>query len=85
MAEAVVIVSLVASIASLAELSTKVTSRLYDFNSKTSEVPELFRSLSIYLPLLIVTLQQIQSHAEDSRFLDNITAALKRVVDDTSK
>ena len=85
MAEAVVIVSLVASIASLAELSTKVSSRLHDFSSKTSEVPESFRSLSICLPLLMAILQQIQSQAEDGRFPDNVTETLKRVVDDTSK
>jgi len=85
MAEAVAIVGLVASIATLVELSAKVVSRLHDFNSKSSEVPESFRSLSTRLPLLTATLQHIHSQAEDDRFPDNVTKALKVVVDDTSK
>lgn len=85
MAEAVAIVGLVASIASLVELSAKVVSRLHDFNSKSSEVPESFRSLSTRLPLLTATLQHIQSQAKDGRFSDDVTKALKAVVDDTSK
>ncbi|KAL6717746.1 hypothetical protein ACLMJK_003831 [Lecanora helva] len=85
MAEAVTIVGLVASIASLVELSAKVLSRLHDFTSKSSEVPESFRSLSTRLPLLTATLQHIQSQAEDGRFPDDVTKALKAVIDDTSR
>ena len=85
MAEAVAIVGLVASIATLVELSAKVLSRLHDFTSKSSEVPESFRSLSTRLPLLTATLQHIQFQAKDSRFPDNVTKALKAVVDDTSR
>ena len=84
MAEIIAIVGLVASIASLVELSTKVLSRLHEFNSKSSEIPESFRSLSTRLPLLTATLQHIQPQAEDGRFPDNVTKALKAVVDDTS-
>ena len=85
MAEAVTIVGLVASIASLVELSAKVLSRLHEFNSKSSEVPESFRSLSTRLPLLTATIQHIQSQAEDGRLPDDVTKALKAVVDDTSE
>ncbi|MCJ1378443.1 hypothetical protein MMC17_001542 [Xylographa soralifera] len=85
MAEAVAIVGLVASIASLVDLSAKVVSRLHHFTSKSSEVPESFRSLSTRLPLLTATLQYIQSQAEDGRFPNDVTKALKAVVDDTSK
>lgn len=85
MAEAVAIVGLVASIASLVEVSAKVLSRLHDFTSKSSEVPESFRSLSTRLPLLTATLQHIQSQAEDSRFPDSVTKALKAVINDTSR
>ena len=84
MAEIIAIVGLVASIASLVELNTKVLSRLHEFNSKSSEIPESFRSLSTRLPLLTATLQHIQPQAEDGRFPDNMTKALKAVVDDTS-
>lgn len=85
MAEAVAIISLVASIASLVDLSAKVVSRLRDVISNSSEVPESFRSLSTRLPLLTVTLQHIQSQAEDGRFPADVIEALKAVVDDTSK
>ena len=85
MAETAAVVRLVASIASLVELSAKVVSRLHDFTSKSSEVPESFRSLATRLPLLTATLQHIQSQAEIGRFSDNVTKTLKAVVDDTSK
>ena len=85
MAEAATIIGLVASITSLVELSAKVVSRLYDFTSKTADIPESFRSLSTRLPLLTATLQRIQSQAEADRFPVDMIKALKGVVDDTSK
>ena len=85
MAEAAAAIGLVASIASLVELTAKVVSRLHDFTSQSSEVPESFRSLSTRLPLLTATLQHIKSQVEDGRFPDDTTRALKTVVDDTSK
>lgn len=45
MAEAAAIVGLVASIISLVDLSARVVSRLHDFTSKSSDIPESFRSL----------------------------------------
>ena len=85
MAEADAVIGLVASIASLVDLSAKVFSRLHGFTSKSSEVPESFCSLSTRLPLLTATLKHIQSQAECGRFPDDITKALKVLVDDTSK
>lgn len=84
MAEAAAVIGLVALIASLVELTANVFSRLHEFTSKSSEVPESFRSLSTRLPLLTATLKHIQSQAEYGRFLDDITKALKVIVDDTS-
>ena len=83
MAEAAAVVGLVASIASLVDLSAKVASRLRDFTSKSSDIPESFRSLSTRLPLLATILQNIQSQAEAGRLPENITRNLKAVVDDT--
>ena len=85
MAEAVAIVELVSSIASLVGLSAKVVSRLKDFTSKTSEVPEFFRSLLIRLPLLTVTLERIQTQAKTSRLPNEVTKALTAVVENTSE
>ncbi len=85
MAEAIAIVGLVASIASLMDLSAKVVPRLYDFTSKSTDIPESFRSLWIRLPLLTATLQHIQSQAEAGYVPDDVTKALKAVVDNTSE
>lgn len=85
MAEGVAIVGLVASIASLVDLSAKVLSRQRDFASKFSDVPETFRSLWIRLPLLTATLEHIQSQAEAGHLPDDVTKALKAVVDNTSE
>ena len=85
MADAAAIVGLVASIASLVDLSVKVVSRLHDFTSESSDVPESFRSLWIRLPLLTATLQHIQSQAEAGRLPDEVMKALKAVVDNTSE
>ena len=84
-AEAAAVIGLIASIATLVELTAKVVSRLYEFTSKSSEVPESFCSLSTRLPLLTTTLQHIQFQAKDGRFPDNVTKALRAVVDNTSK
>ena len=84
-AKAAPIFGLVSSIASLVELSAKLVARLHEFTSKTSEIPETFRSLSIRLRLLTATLQHIQTQAEIGRLPHNVTNALKAVVDYTSE
>ena len=83
MAEAAAAVGLVASIVSLVDLSIKVATRLHDFTSKSSDVPETFRSLANRLPLLTATLQRIQSQAEAGHLPEDLTRALNAVVDHT--
>lgn len=61
MAEAVAVIGLVAPIASLVELTAKIVFRLYEFTSKSSGVPESFRSLLTRMPLLTATLKHIKS------------------------
>jgi hypothetical protein len=85
MAEAAAVIGLVSSIASLVEISAKIVSRLHEFASKTSDVPESFRSLSDRLPLLMVTLQRITAQAQAGRLPDDVTEALQAVVDGTSR
>lgn len=85
MAEAAAVVGLVASISSLVDLSAKVASRIRDFTSKSSDVPETFRSLSTRLPLLTATLQYIQSQAEAGHLPEDVTRALDAVVNHTSE
>lgn len=71
MAKAVATIGLVSSIASLVENSAKVASWLCKFTSKTSDIRESFRSLSIRLPLMTATLQRIQIQAEAGRLPDD--------------
>ncbi|KAL8763280.1 MAG: hypothetical protein Q9194_007384, partial [Teloschistes cf. exilis] len=85
MAEAAAAVGLVASIASLIDLSAKVISRIRDFTSKSSDVPETFRALFTRLPLLTATLHHIQSQAEAGHLLEDVSKALNAVVDHTSE
>ena len=85
MAEAVAVIGLVSSIASLVELSAIVVSRLREFASKTSDVPESFRSLSVRLPLLTATLERITAQAQACRLPTDVTEALQAVVDSTSR
>ena len=85
MAEVIAIVGLVASIASLLDLSAKVLSRQRDFASNLSDVPQLFRSVWTQLPLLTATLVHIQSQAQTRQLPDNVTRALKAVVDNASE
>ena len=83
MAEAAAVIGLVASIASLVDLSVKVVSRLRDFTSKSSDVPQSFQSLSTRLPLLTTTLQNIQLQAQAGRLPEDVMKALKAVIDNT--
>ena len=83
MSEAVVLLGLIASIVSVIELSAKVVSLLHGLTSKTSEIPERFRSLSVELPLLAVTIECIRTQAEAGHFANDVMIALKAVVDST--
>jgi len=71
MAEAAAVIGLVFSVASLVDLSAKVVSRLRDFASKTSDIPESFRFLSTQLPFYILCLYSAILLARMSR-LHNI-------------
>ncbi|KIX02501.1 uncharacterized protein Z518_08442 [Rhinocladiella mackenziei CBS 650.93] len=84
MAEAVAIIGLVSSIASLIDASAKVVSRLHGFTSKSSDIPELFRSFLVQLPLLTATLRHIQTQAQEGSLPDDATTALQAVVSSTS-
>ncbi|EXJ80707.1 hypothetical protein A1O3_06991 [Capronia epimyces CBS 606.96] len=85
MAEAAAIIGLVASISSLIDLSSRVVSRLHEFTTRTSDIPESFRALSIRLPLLTATLERISFRTESDRLPQDVTQALKAVVDNTSE
>ena len=85
MAEAIAIVGLTASIASLIDLSAKVLSRQREFASNLSDIPQSFRFIWTELPLLTATLEHIQSQAQTHQLADDVIRALKAVVDSTSE
>ena len=85
MAEAIAAVALVSSIGSLIDLSAKVVSRLHEFTSKTSDIPDWINSLSTRLPLLTATLQRIKTQADAGSLSRDATKALKAVIDNTAE
>jgi hypothetical protein len=80
MAEALAIVSVVASIVQLVDFSTRVVSRLDEFYSVTKEVPKSFRHIKTELPLLATTLAQLKGAISTTSVADKSTKALVSVI-----
>ncbi|KAH7386811.1 hypothetical protein DE146DRAFT_759229 [Phaeosphaeria sp. MPI-PUGE-AT-0046c] len=80
MAEALAIVSVVASIIQLVDFSTKVISRLDDFYAVAKEVPKVFRHVRTELPLLATTLAQLKEAIDTTSVADGSTKALVPVI-----
>jgi hypothetical protein len=80
MAEALVVVSVVASIVQLVDFSTRVVSRLDEFYSITKEVPKSFRHVKTELPLLANTLGQLKGAIDTTSVADGSTKALVPVI-----
>ncbi|KAL8856614.1 MAG: hypothetical protein Q9178_006770 [Gyalolechia marmorata] len=85
MAEVAATIAIVASIASLLDISAKVVSRLHEFSSRTSDVPGSLQSLSVRLPLLIATIKRIQTHARLGHLVIDDGEALAAVIINTTK
>jgi N-terminal domain on NACHT_NTPase and P-loop NTPases len=56
MAEALAVVTVVSSIITLVDFSSKVLHRLNDFQSSCGEIPETFKQVKKELPILLATL-----------------------------
>jgi Cdc6-like AAA superfamily ATPase len=80
MAEALAVVSVVASIIQLLDFSTKVVSRLNEFYSVAKEVPKSFRHVKTELPLLATTLAQLKDALDTTSAVDGATKALVPVI-----
>jgi hypothetical protein len=80
MAEALAVVSVVASIIQLLDFSTKVVSRLNEFYSDAKEVPKSFRHVKTELPLLATTLAQLKDTLDTTSAADGATKALVPVI-----
>lgn len=84
MAVAANVAGLIMSIASLIDLGVKITARLHDFTTRTSEVPEFFRSLEKRLPLLTPTLKFIQQQADAGCLSAEVSTALRSLTQSAS-
>jgi len=80
MAEALAIVGIVANIAQLVELGSKVLNRLNDFHSSLEEAPETFRHIKDQLPLLLNTLGETQKAVDAGHVTKETQEALLPVV-----
>jgi hypothetical protein len=81
MAEAVAIVSLLASILQLVDFGTRLLDRLKDFSSNLQDVPETFRTISVQFRLALSTLRTVQEQAKRGEFSEAEAEALQPVVD----
>lgn len=80
MAEAIAALGVAATLLQLFDFSTKVLTRLNEFQSSLREVPKSFRQISNTLPLLCDTLAQIQAAMERDSFGDRTKEALLSAV-----
>jgi ankyrin repeat protein len=76
---------LAAAIITFIDFGVKVVSRLHEFNSRTTETPETFRTLVIQLPLLNITLQRIRHQALAGYVDKDVVIALKPVIDEAAE
>lgn len=60
MAEAFAVVAVVSSIVQLVDFTSKIVSRLHEFQSDTSEIPKSLGQLKAELPMLEHSLNQIR-------------------------
>jgi hypothetical protein len=81
MAEALAIVGIVANIVQLVDFSSKVLSRLKEFQSSIDEVPNSFRNVKVELPLLLDTLTHINKDISAGLIADDIQKSLLPVIE----
>ena len=85
MAEALVVVGLIANIISLLDYGEKIVSRLGEFQSQTEDIPKTFRDLKTELPLLLKTLDETKQQAEAGMIDIETQVVLLPVVDGCHK
>lgn len=81
MAEALAVVGIVANIVQLVDFSSKVLSRLNEFQSSVDEVPSSFRNVKVELPLLLDTLKHINKDISAGLIADEIQKSLLPVIE----
>ena len=67
MAEAFAVVGIVASIAQLIDIGTKVLKRLSDLHSAAKQLPKTLRDVQVELPLLLHVLKHVEQEVEQGQ------------------
>lgn len=81
MAEAFVVIGIVASIIQLVDFGSKVLNRLNEFQTDLGEVPRSFRHIKVELPLLLDTLKGTKEAIDAGSLGDETKNALLPVVE----
>lgn len=81
MAEALAAVGIVASIAQLADLGSKVLGRLNEYHSKIEDAPRSIRNVQDQLPLLLKVLEDTQRSLDSGVIQYETERALVPVID----
>ncbi|OCL14745.1 hypothetical protein AOQ84DRAFT_351364 [Glonium stellatum] len=81
MAEALVVVGIVASIAQLFDFGSKILHRLSEFQFSVENVPKSFRHIKTKLPLLLHTLQQTKEAIEVGSVKDETKKVLHPAIE----
>jgi hypothetical protein len=81
MAEALAVVSVVASIVQLVDFGSKVLLRLNEFQSSVGEIPKTFQHIKAELPVLVDTLEQTKTAIQTGSVRDKSKEALLPAID----
>jgi len=80
MAEALAVVATISSIVQLVDFTSKIVSRLHEFQSDANEAPKSLRHLQAELPLLEHSLKQIKTAIDSSALSNACVIALQPTI-----
>lgn len=81
MAEALAVVSIVSSIVQLVDFGSRLLQRLQEYQTTLGEIPKSFRAIKRELPLLLDTLKQTKSGAENGTLRQDTKLALLPIIE----
>ncbi|KAL8699368.1 MAG: hypothetical protein Q9201_006043 [Fulgogasparrea decipioides] len=81
MAEAIATVGLVAAIIEISSFAKKLADRCTEYRSRSYEVPQAFRSISIQLPLVVSSLGHTRAQAESGSLSEESLTVLQPVIE----
>lgn len=81
MAEALAVVGLISAIVQFLDFSSKLVTRLNEFQSAVGDVPKTFQDIKTELPLLLDTLKRTREQFESGQISKATQEALIPVVD----